>query len=146
MNIRKKQKSVCVPILPRPVRVPISVQSTHPCRAKFQVISPSEPVSPLAFKVSVFSLLVCLDLRPGWCAQRCSRFRSPKGVIPLVFGTPRGVSLNLNACPGVFTHSPVIAVIFYMHTRHHDSLRKIQEALFSRTDKVSEQTLLIHHR
>lgn len=58
----------------------------------------------------------------------------------------RGVSLNLNAFLGVFTHAPVIAVISYMHTRHHDSLLKIQEAPFSRTDKGSEQALLIHHR
>lgn len=129
MNIGKKQKSVCVPILPRPVHVSISVQSTHPCRAKFRVSFPPRPLSLLAFKVPAFSLLVCLDLWPGWCASRCSGIRSRKGV-----------SLNLNTLLGVFSSSPVIEVICYMHTRHGGSLLKIQDAPLSSIDKGSEET------
>ena len=52
--MRKKQKSLCVLSLPRPVHVSVSVKSTHPCRAKFQVIFPPQPLSLLAFKVPVF--------------------------------------------------------------------------------------------
>ena len=52
----------------------------------------------------------------------------------------RGVSLNLNTFLGVFSSSPVIEVICYMHARHHDSLLKIKEAPLSRIDKGSEQT------
>lgn len=81
MNIRKKQKFWCVPVLPSPVHVSISVQS----RAKFQVIFPPQPPSLFAFKVLMFSLLDCLDLWPGWGAQRCSSIRSPNGVASLAF-------------------------------------------------------------
>lgn len=52
----------------------------------------------------------------------------------------RRVSLNLNTFLGVFSSSPVIEVICYRHTRHHDSLLKIQEAPLSRIDEGSEQT------
>lgn len=47
MTVRKKQKSVCVSISPRPAQVSISLQSTPPCWAKFQVIFLSQPPSLL---------------------------------------------------------------------------------------------------
>lgn len=56
------------------------------------------------------------------------------------WGLLRAVCLNLNPFLGPFSSSPVIEIICYVHTRHHDSLLKIQEALLSRIDKGSEQT------
>lgn len=130
-----KQKSVC--LLPGPVRVYVSLKSTHSYGANLQVIFPAQPLSLVAFKVLMFSLLVHLALWPGWGTRGCSRIRALKGVIS-VFA--RAVSLSLNTFLGVFCSSPVTEVICYMRARHHNSLLKIEEAPLSRTDKASEHS------
>lgn len=136
MNIRTKQKSVC--LLPEPVRVYVLLKSTHSYRANFQVIFPAQPLSLVAFKVLMFSLLVRLALWPGWGTQGCSRIRALKGVISLVFAW--AVSLSLNTFLGVFCSSPVTEVICYMCARRHNSLLKIEEAPLSRTGKAWEHS------
>lgn len=51
-----------------------------------RLFSLPSPLFLLACKVSMFSLLVCLDLWSGWGTQRCSRIKSPKAVIDICIG------------------------------------------------------------
>lgn len=84
MNTRKKQKAVCVSVLPRLAHVSVSFQSTHPCRAKFQVVFPPQAPSllpgSLSLSQAVLAVLSCVNLGPGQGVQRGTRIGSPKGV------------------------------------------------------------------
>lgn len=109
MNTRKKEDCVCLSYLDlfmclSPFKALISAGLS------FRLFFLPNALFPLAFKDSMFSLLVCLDLWPGWGAQRCSRIRSQKAIIDICIEV--SVSLHLNAFLGVFSGSSVIEVIF----------------------------------